>query len=259
MVNKLRPYLTGILRSISTYTRVPVKVDWEEQNGIAHPVCFLPWVGAFVAFLSAWPLLFFSWSDEFQALMMMLSAVLITGAFHEDGLMDSADGLVGGWSSEQRLSIMKDSRIGSYAAIVIVFSVAIKWWLLNQWISVNEWEGGVASILGGWVSVHVLARVLPLLIMSSLSYVSSNQSKSASMIAELSLRDWFISLSSLVVCFLFLGLLPLLFSLITLGLFFIVARLYLSKRIQGFNGDTLGATEQVAEILVLFSLLGFTA
>gem|GEM_PF-5295962 len=42
MVNKLSPYLTGFLRSVSTYTRIPVKANWEEQDGIAHPVCFYP-------------------------------------------------------------------------------------------------------------------------------------------------------------------------------------------------------------------------
>ncbi|WCN14377.1 adenosylcobinamide-GDP ribazoletransferase [Marinomonas mediterranea] len=259
MVNKLSPYLTGFLRSVSTYTRIPVKANWEEQDGVAHPVCFLPWVGLIVAVLSAWPLLFFSWSDELQAIFMLLSAVLITGAFHEDGLLDSADGLVGGWNQEQRLAIMKDSRIGSFAAITVVFSILIKWWLLTQWIDNNEWQGGALSVLGGWIAVHVLARILPLLMMSSLSYVSSAQSKSASMIAKLSFRDWCVALSSLLLCFISVGLISLLLSIIALGIFFLIARVYLNRRIRGFNGDTLGAVEQISEALVIFSLLGFAA
>jgi len=51
---------------------------------------------------------------------------LTTGAFHEDGLADSADGLFGGFTPERRLEIMKDSRVGSYGAIALVMSLLLR-------------------------------------------------------------------------------------------------------------------------------------
>ena len=49
--------------------------------------------------------------------MLVVALVLITGGLHLDGLMDTCDGLWGGHSAEQRLAIMRDSRIGSYGAL----------------------------------------------------------------------------------------------------------------------------------------------
>ncbi|CUB02530.1 adenosylcobinamide-GDP ribazoletransferase [Marinomonas fungiae] len=249
----------GFKRSVATYTRIPINIQWESPTKHTPSVCFLPWVGALVAVISAWPLLLSGWSPEFQALLMMLSAVLLTGAFHEDGLMDACDGLVGGWTQEQRLTIMKDSRVGSYGVLAGIFCFAIKWWLLSQWITKSLWQDGLLFVLLGWITVHVAARWLPLGIMTCMNYVSLGQSKAKSMIAEVELRGavWIaLSMAFIVALIGISAWFSILSVLVMAG---IACGLYLWRRINGYNGDSLGAVEQIGELLVLFTLLGWQA
>ncbi|MBR7888371.1 adenosylcobinamide-GDP ribazoletransferase [Marinomonas sp. A79] len=250
------PYWQGFKRSLVTYTRIPLRVNWQDEVKHVSPVCFLPWIGLVVALLSAWPL-WFDLSSSLQALLMLLTAVLLTGGFHEDGLMDSCDGLVGGWDKEQRLTIMKDSRIGSYAALSIWFSLTLKWLLLSELLdAIPDSFLGFIYTLSGWCVVHVLARVFPLALMTTLEYVTLGKSKAISMIAKLDLHQWIVALVPCVffgiVAFSLFGLvMTFLFSLVLIALMHV----YLHKKIAGFNGDTLGASEQVGEIFIILCLL----
>lgn len=249
-------YWQGFKRSLVTYTRIPLKVDWSDEIEHIPAVCFLPWIGLVVGLLSAWPL-WFDWSTSLQALVMLLSAALLTGGFHEDGLMDSCDGLVGGWNKEQRLSIMKDSRIGSYAALSIWFSLTLKWLLLSELLQVipDSFLGFVYT-LSGWCVVHIVARFIPLVLMNTLDYVTMGQSKASSMIAKLNPSQWLVALAPcLLVGVLAFNLFDLILTFILAAVLVFLIRFYLRKKIDGFNGDTLGASEQIGEILVVMCLL----
>ena len=249
-------YWQGFKRSLATYTRIPLKVDWSDEIEHIPAVCFLPWIGLVVGLLSAWPL-WFDWSTSLQALVMLLSAVLLTGGFHEDGMMDSCDGLVGGWNKEQRLSIMKDSRIGSYAALSIWFSLTLKWLLLSELLQVipDSFLGFVYT-LSGWCVVHIVARFIPLVLMNTLDYVTMGQSKASSMIAKLNPSQWLVALAPcLLVGVLAFNLFDLILTFILAAVLVFLIRFYLRKKIDGFNGDTLGASEQIGEILVVLCLL----
>ena len=244
--------LEGFKRSVITYSRLPLKHEWQDDVPHAQAISFLPLVGVMVAFLSAWPLLL-GLTPNITAALILLSSVLLTGAFHEDGLMDSLDGLVGGWTPEQRLSIMKDSRLGSYAAIGIWFVLTLKFVLLSQLLELTQ-----SAIMGLslWLFVHALARVTPILIMHRLSYVSVGQSKAKSMIASLSPHECVlvglpvVLLSSLLFAWHIGTFLCVLIGVLARGL-----EAYFKAKIGGFNGDTLGASEQIAELVLLFSLV----
>lgn len=250
------PYWQGFKRSLVTYTRIPLKVDWSDDIEHIPAVCFLPWIGLLVGLLSAWPL-WFDWSTSLQALLMLLTAVLLTGGFHEDGLMDCCDGLVGGWDKEQRLSIMKDSRIGSYAALSIWFSLTLKWLLLSELLqAIPDSFLGFIYTLSGWCVVHVIARFIPIVLMNTLDYVSMGQSKASSMIAKLTVSQWLVALlPCLMIGILAFNLLYLILTLFLSAVLVFLIRLYLRKKIDGFNGDALGASEQVGEIFVVVCLL----
>lgn len=244
--------LEGFKRSVITYSRLPLKHEWQDDKPHVAAVAFLPLVGALVAFLSAWPLLF-DLSAPLTGLLILLSSVMLTGAFHEDGLMDSLDGLIGGWTPEQRLEIMKDSRLGSYAAIGIWFVLTLKWLLLTQLLELTH---STLMSLALWLFVHALARVTPILLMHRLPYVTLGHSKAKNMIAKLTSHECVLVaipimlLSSLLFAWHIGTFLCVLVGLIA-GLF----ERYLKAKIAGFNGDTLGASEQVAELALLFSLV----
>ena len=248
-------YWQGFKRSLVTYTRIPISVDWDDSIKHTPAVCFLPSVGIVVALLSAWPLWFDALPAAIQAIFMLLTVVLITGGFHEDGLMDACDGLVGGWDKEQRLKIMKDSRIGSYAALSIWFSMTLKWLLLTQILSSLMADGShYGSALFAWIMVHSVSRFTPLVIMNTMDYVTAGQSKASSMIAKLGKEEWFLALMPCLFLLL-LDFSHLIKAIGVLALFVLGARRYLRKRLGGFNGDALGAVEQISEVLLLLCLM----
>jgi adenosylcobinamide-GDP ribazoletransferase len=242
-------------RSLVTYTRIPLSVDWTQPAPSLPSVACLPWVGLIVGILSAWPLALGFLGHELQALLMLLTAVLITGAFHEDGLMDAADGLVGGWTVEKRLEIMKDSRIGSYASIAIWFALTLKFFLLLRILNESH---SIFWVIVIWLFMHSAARVLPLFIMRKLPYVTSGVSKAANMIHTLSFKQLCFAIFPAFLCAIFsFGLFG---GMAFVGLIFALDYLiciYLKQKLDGFNGDTLGASEQVAEVMLLMMSLFF--
>lgn len=80
------------------------------------------------------------------AALGITALVVTTGAFHEDGLGDSADGLFGGQTPERRLEIMKDSRVGSFGAVAIALALLLRVTAL----------GSIVASAGGWVAAAVL-------------------------------------------------------------------------------------------------------
>ena len=85
------------------------------------------------------------------AVLALSVTVLVTGAIHEDGLADTADGLGGGTSREQKLEIMRDSRIGTYGACALVLSLLARWSALTN---IAE----PASVATALVAAHIAAR-----------------------------------------------------------------------------------------------------
>ncbi len=67
--------------------------------------------------------------------LVLLAMIAVTGALHEDGLADTADGFWGGWDRARRLEIMKDSQIGSYGVIALILSLGLRWSALGVLIA----------------------------------------------------------------------------------------------------------------------------
>ena len=95
----------------------------------AKMIPYFPIVGLFLGLLTALfdQLATALWSRPVASLLDIIFLAVITGAFHLDGLGDSADGLLGQRSKERVLAIMKDSRLGTMGLVAIVFGLALKW------------------------------------------------------------------------------------------------------------------------------------
>lgn len=125
----IRRQVELFLCAMQFLTRLPVPAlprfepDWTTRSSR-----YFPLIGQIVGALSAAVLLGAShvWSSWIAALLAVGAGVLITGAFHEDGLADTADGLGGGQTAERRLEIMKDSRVGTYGVVALVLTLALK-------------------------------------------------------------------------------------------------------------------------------------
>lgn len=115
--------------AVQFLTRIPTpqlagfQPEWIQQSARYYPL-----VGQMVGGVSA--LILYGaaqiWSPWIAALLALGAGVLLTGGFHEDGLADTADGLGGGLTRERRLEIMKDSRLGSYGALALGLTLALR-------------------------------------------------------------------------------------------------------------------------------------
>ena len=182
------------------------------------------------------------------AIFSTLATVLLTGCFHEDGLSDVVDGLGGSHERDKALSIMKDSRIGAYGAMAMVLAVAGKTALLALLAS-HRLDLAMAALL----SAHVIARLWPLYVLRSLPHVGDTaQSKSKPLAESISRRGiasatlWALPAAALLAWW--QGWPALVLALLPSAAAALWMRQWLQRRLRGFTGDGLGATEQVAEI-----------
>ncbi|MEO6852607.1 MAG: adenosylcobinamide-GDP ribazoletransferase [Rhodoferax sp.] len=182
------------------------------------------------------------------AVLCTIATVLLTGGFHEDGLADVADGLGGSVARERALEIMKDSRVGAYGAMALVLALTAKVALLAL-LDATSGTALLAALVGG----HVWSRFCPLVLVRLLPHVGDTAtSKSKPLADQISRRAlsvasiWcFMPLalvaSAQAASFLIAGVLASLVALAWMGRMF-------QRRLQGFTGDCLGATQQVCEI-----------
>src|SRR5690348_15040627 len=114
LVGVARRQLDIFLAAVMFLTRLPVGRFHEfREEDVAPSTIYFPIVGALIGLAGGLALLTSAALPAFVAVLVsMLVTVSITGGLHEDGLADSADGLIGGQDSQRRLEIMKDSRIG---------------------------------------------------------------------------------------------------------------------------------------------------
>ena len=189
------------------------------------------------------------------------ATVWLTGAFHEDGLADTADGLGGSASKERALAIMKDSRIGSYGTIGMVLLLMAKAAALIELARLGT--QGLSGDLAGMgmlpvalLVAHPLSRLAASSLIHVLPYVRADESaKSAALAKRLSATELAIAASC--------GLLPLallapaqivVVVLAVFGVTLCAARLF-RRRLGGYTGDLLGATQQLTELACYLALI----
>jgi adenosylcobinamide-GDP ribazoletransferase len=182
------------------------------------------------------------------AVLCTIATVLVTGGFHEDGLADVADGLGGSAARERALEIMKDSRVGAFGAMALVLALLAKVALLAM-LDASSGTALLAALVGG----HVWSRFCPLLLVRGLPHVGDTATSKSKPLADQ------ISGGALGVAFLWCFM-PLALIEHAQGATFLIASLTSSllalawmarlfaRRLQGFTGDCLGATQQVCEI-----------
>jgi adenosylcobinamide-GDP ribazoletransferase len=145
--------VTGLLGAIVFLTRIPVRTT--RSLDTARSVPWFPIVGMFIGVLvGGIAALLEPWSSPYVAAgVAIVVGLLVTGAFHEDGLGDVADAFVGGWTREDRLRILKDSRHGTYGVVALASSIALRFVALGALVL-----AGPKSAFIGAVAAHGMAR-----------------------------------------------------------------------------------------------------
>jgi adenosylcobinamide-GDP ribazoletransferase len=252
-------------------TRVPVPraVGFEPvwlQACLRH----FPLVGAFVGAFAAgvlWAALQL-WPPAVAATFSLVATVWLTGAFHEDGLADTCDGLGGAVSRERALAIMKDSRIGSYGAVALVLALGLKFAV------VAALAAQPASAAAALIWMHAASRAAPVALVWRLAYAGdAEHAKAKPLATQIDAAGVFVAL--IWVALIGAGLLALaqviaptlaLRMPAALGaaaaagvLAAVLCARWLRRRLGGFTGDTLGATQQIVELAGLLAWLAVAA
>jgi len=245
---KTSALLTGIAKDIATafqfLTRVPFGQLSCDPDSLSRSAKFFPLVGLLIGIFSAslrWGL-YPHLPMMIVALLIVFAGILVTGGLHEDGLADVADGFGGGWNKEQVLAILKDSRIGSYGALAIVFSVAVRVFLLASL---------PASTFAAYaITAHVLCRwtALPLgFVLPAARIQASLGARLAGHISPSSLITGTLIALAIVAFGLRLKMWE---PVLAVAIVTLLSGLYYRRRIGGIMGDCFGATNQLAEIAV---------
>ncbi|HEY1857815.1 adenosylcobinamide-GDP ribazoletransferase [Acidocella sp.] len=232
-----------LLCGVQFLTRIPVppqpgfSVDW-----INRSARYFPLVGQFVGLLAALVLLLAAnlWSGWIAGLLALLTATLITGALHEDGLADTADGLGGGRDAAHRLAIMKDSRIGAYGVLALGFGTGLK---LLSLASLSPWVAAFSLI-----AAHGVARAATVTVMHVLPYAGDEASaKISTRTRPPGVGEVFVALAFCAWPLLLLNSANAMLGIAICAAVTIVMALTARRLIGGQRGDILGAVEQLCE------------
>lgn len=247
-----RPRPVDLAIALSLLSRVPVRLDHTAAGArTAQTAWAYPLVGAGLAALAGgigWGLSALGLPPGPVAALVIAAQILLTGALHEDGLADSADGLWGGWDKARRLEIMRDSRIGAYGVLALGLGVLLRWSCLAALLTL----AGPGAMLAALVATGAVSRAAMVAVMASLPFAREDGlSHSVGRVPRWAAIG--AGLSMVVIAGIALGLAAL-FAVIAGLVSAEAARRLAFQRIGGQTGDILGATQQLAEIACLLVL-----
>jgi adenosylcobinamide-GDP ribazoletransferase len=241
----------SLLAAIQFLTRIPIRLKREPD--VAASVVWFPVVGALIGAVvgAAAAGLWYLVPPLVAAAVAVAAGVLITGAFHEDGLADVADAFAGGTTIERRLETLKDSRHGSYGVAALCSSIVIRI------VCLGSFPGPRAMFLSA-VAAHAVARgaavgLMGLAPLATHSGLGADYGQSTTLgkamgggllglvLATVAVGWWAAPLAAVV--------------LVTI----VAIRWLALRKIGGISGDVLGTCEQIAECLCLVVLAGLAS
>ena len=247
----IRREINLFFTALMFYTRLPVpRGIGHSEDSLNKSVKYFPLMGWIVGGISV--LIFwgsnFIFGKQIAIALSMIAGLLLTGAFHEDGFADVCDGFGGGWTREDILRIMKDSRIGTFGTVGLIAVLGLKFLLLDHFTS--------HQILLILPVAHSLSRLLPTWVIYRWDYTRDDESSKIKPIGKK------IKTGEFLAAFIF-GCLPLLlfrdpqFFLIMIPLPFVSLLMmrFFNRWIGGYTGDCLGAVQQISEITVYLSMI----
>lgn len=254
----MREYMRDTARAVAFLSRIPVPTSFFTgyDGKLARVSRAFPFAGLLIALPAAFVfgVLLALHTDPLMAALLALAVQTVTtGALHEDGLSDTADGLGGGKDRERALAIMKDSRIGTYGACALILSFGLRAAALAAiGRGTLPFDAALALLATAALSRgamvwhwYALPPAKPDGIAASAGKPDGDAMQLA-LIAALGLATLLIwpslGIPALVLCL-----------LITAAATFLVTR-RVRQRLSGHTGDTIGATQQICEIASLCTL-----
>lgn len=243
--------LYKIASAIMFFTRIPLNVnipDWEKYINSCQR--YFPLIGWLIG--GACALIYYLCSlilpIDIAIIASMVTGVLLTGAFHEDGFGDICDGFGGGYTPEKILTIMKDSRMGAYGVIGIIFM------LLTKYVALQHIE--LSIIIPTIIAGHTVSRFFSISILAFMNYARIDEtSKSKPIAKQLAISDLIIATAIGLSVFVLFEDISFLLTLLLPAVGTIYLGNYFVRKIGGYTGDCLGAIQQLSEVLFYISII----
>ena len=239
-----RPPALWLVSDIASAFGLLTRLPWPQTaHHRPHAAWAWPLVGAVVGALvagSGWLAGMLGLSPALAAALALIVGVFATGALHEDGLADCADGFFGGWTPQRRLEIMKDSHIGSYGTLALLLTGLARWSALAALFEAGAFGAVVVAAMLSRAPMAAIIATLPNARKSGLSQSVGRPPRGAALMA---------------VAFALTG--AALLGPPGAGMALAAATGALSvaalarARIGGQTGDVLGASQQIAELCAL--------
>lgn len=251
----------NFINAVQFLTIVPMSKSHETEEGsLARSMVYFPVIGFLIGFLLVYAdkaMMLAALPQTISNVLLVALSVLVTRALHIDGLADTLDGLMGGRDHSSRLSIMKDSRLGTAGALGIFFVVFVKYVCLNNLFESEK----VAALL----TAPVLARWSQTFMVFKANYGrEAGMGKAfvghlrASGLAAASVVA--IGLSAFVVVRQDIRSVVLIFSLLCgVVILTLMGRRYLVRKLGGVTGDAIGAMSELNEVLVFLLFVVFSS
>ncbi len=234
-------------------TRLPVPFSADAGRSLSQSLWAAPLAGLAVA-LAGWlafiVALWLGLFTDIAALFALGAILVVTGALHEDGLADIADGFGGGREREAKLAIMRDSRIGTYGVCALTISLIARWLALAALVTPGE-------ALAGLIAAHMASRALLPAFMRLVPNARHDGLSAGA--GEVDMRTVQIAALFGAMALLLLGLAGAVMAALALTLWFFALRRIAMRQIGGRTGDVLGALQQGGEIIVLVTACAMLA
>ena len=178
------------------------------------------------------------------SLLAVATAIMITGALHEDGLADICDGIGGGQTRDKALAIMKDSRIGAYGTLGLMVFVGAKV------IALSSLPAGmvIAALVGG----HAISRAAILGVLATAHYARAEGGTASAVAAKPTAESWTVTSVTLamviVACLFIMPFGAILSAFAGAAILTLAMRQVFMRKLGGYTGDCLGAAQQAGEL-----------
>lgn len=251
-------HLDDLARATGFLSRLPVPARFfkDHDGSLARAAGMFPLAGLAIGLGSGLVILALSWTGANPALTALIALITLTGltgALHEDGLADSADALGARGGREHSLEIMKDSRIGAYGVLALLSAFSLKAVALTI----------VITVTGGWTALLLvcasaaISRTAMIWHWTRLPAARPGGVASSVGVPEEAAAKFAYALggaSFLILVAVSFGLIAALVSFVLIAAATQRWTALVRERIGGYTGDTLGATQQIAETVCLTTL-----
>ena len=239
--------MRGFLIGLQFLTQLPIRTERAAPRHIAESYYFYPVIGFLIGAgaVVLRRLLVMVFPQSFSITIVLAFLIWISGGLHEDGLADVADGMGGGWTPDERLAIMKDSRIGAFGASVLILALLAKYAALTS-MDATRLDAAIisAQVLGRWA-------FLPLGYFNSHAREGLGSEFMKGLSARAVIIGTVLSAGSTIA----LGRIQGTIASGMAAAIILLASIYFRRRLGGITGDCFGATFQFVEIATYAAFL----